>query len=94
MILYHSNDFNIFLSIFVFKKISEQPSVLSLYPFTTRDLSQRSMADVVFDINDLTVLYPNIPKEVFRKHCSSATQEQQPTATGYVKHILVTQLQR
>ena len=52
------------------------------------------MADVVFDINDLTVLYPNIPKEVFRKHCSSATQEQQPTATGYVKHILVTQLQR
>ena len=74
--------------------ISEQPSVLSLYPFTSRDLSQRSMADVVFDINDLTVLYPNIPKEVFRKHCSIATQEQQPTATGYVKHILVTQLQR
>ena len=74
--------------------ISEQPSVLSLYPFTSRDLSQRSMADVVFDINDLTVLYPNIPKEVFRKHCSTGTQEQQPTATGYVKHILVTQLQR
>ena len=74
--------------------ILEQPSVLSLYPFTSRDLSQRSMADVVFDINDLTVLYPNTPKEVFRKHCSIATQEQQPTATGYVKHILVTQLQR
>jgi len=78
---------------YVRKPDFQQPSVLSLYPFTTRDLSQRSMADVVFDINDLTVLYPNIPKEVFRKHCSSATQEQQPTATGYVKHILVTQLQ-
>jgi hypothetical protein len=38
-------------------------------------------------------LYPNIPKEVFRKHCSNSTQEQQPTTTGYVKHILVTQLQ-
>ena len=73
--------------------ISEQPSVLQLYPFTSRDLTQRSMADVVFDINDLTVLYPNIPKEVFRKHCSTNAQEQQPTATGYVKHILVTQLQ-
>jgi len=78
---------------YVRKPDFQQPSVLSLYPFTTRDLSQRSMADVVFDINDLTVLYPNIPKEVFRKHCSTATQEQQPTATGYVKHILVTQLQ-
>ena len=73
--------------------ISEQPTVSSISPFTSRDLTQRSMADVVFDISDLTVLYPNIPKEVFRKHCSSATQEQQPTATGYVKHILVTQLQ-
>jgi len=78
---------------YVRKQEFQPPSVLSLYPFTSRDLSQRSMADVVFDINDLTVLYPNIPKEVFRKHCSTATQEQQPTATGYVKHILVTQLQ-
>lgn len=78
---------------YVRKPDFQQPGVLSLYPFTTRDLSQRSMADVVFDINELTVLYPNIPKEVFRKHCSNSTQEQQPTATGYVKHILVTQLQ-
>merc|ERR1719336_2450562 len=55
--------------------------------------SDSELADVVFDINDLTVLYPNIPKEVFRKHCSTNAQEQQPTATGNVKHILVTQLQ-
>jgi len=78
---------------YVRKPEFQQPSVLQLYPFTARDLTQRSMADVVFDINDLTVLYPNIPKEVFRKHCSTNAQEQQPTATGYVKHILVTQLQ-
>merc|ERR1711944_187187 len=78
---------------YVRKSEFQQPTVSSISPFTSRDLTQRSMADVVFDISDLTVLYPNIPKEVFRKHCSSATQEQQPTATGYVKHILVTQLQ-
>jgi len=78
---------------YVRKPEFQQPSVLQLHPFTARDLTQRSMADVVFDINDLTVLYPNIPKEVFRKHCSTNAQEQQPTATGYVKHILVTQLQ-
>merc|ERR1712062_628533 len=78
---------------YVRKPEFQQPSVLQLHPFTARDLTQRSMADVVFDINDLTVLYPNIPKEVFRKHCTTNAQEQQPTATGYVKHILVTQLQ-
>merc|ERR1719351_348269 len=78
---------------YVRKSEFQQPFVSSISPFTSRDLTQRSMADVVFDISDLTVLYPNIPKEVFRKHCSSAAQEQQPTATGYVKHILVTQLQ-
>ena len=61
-------------------------------PFTTKDLSQRSMADVIFDLNDLVVLYPDIPKEAFRKF--SAAQGQTPMApNGYVKHTLVTQVE-
>jgi len=78
---------------YVRKPEFQQPNVLSLYPFTTKDLSQRSMADVVFDINELTVLYPNIPKEVFEKHCSNTIKEEKPTNSGYIKHNLVTKLQ-
>jgi hypothetical protein len=62
-------------------------------PFTTRNLSQRSMADVIFDISDLTVLYPDIHKEGFRKFCSSAQAQGAPTANGYVRHTLVTHVE-
>ena len=72
---------------------NQAPSVLSLYPFTTKDLAQRSMADVVFDINELTFLYPSITKEVFRKHCGTSAQEKKPGNPGYIKHTFVTQLQ-
>ena len=51
------------------------------------------MADVVFDINELTFLYPAIPKEVFRKHCGTSNQEKKPGNPGYIKHTFVTQLQ-
>jgi len=62
-------------------------------PFTTRDLSQRSMADVIFDLPDLSVLYPDIPKEAFRQFCSSNQGAGAPTANGYVRHTLVTQVE-
>ena len=78
---------------YVRRSDSQAPSVLSLYPFTTKDLAQRSMADVVFDINELTFLYPAIPKEVFRKHCGTSNQEKKPGNPGYIKHTFVTQLQ-
>ena len=69
------------------------PSVYMVAPFTTKDLSQRSMADVIFDLNDLTQLYPNIKKENFRKFCSAAMSQNAPTANGYVKHMLVTHVE-
>jgi len=71
------------------------PTVSSLYPFSTRDLSQRSMADTVFDIKNLTTLYPDVDKELLRKFCSPANQgaAAQPTANGYVRHQLVTQVE-
>ena len=78
---------------YVRRSDTQPPSVLSLYPFTTKDLAQRSMADVVFDINELTFLYPSISKEVFRKHCGTSAQEKKPANSGYIKHTFVTQLQ-
>ena len=72
---------------------AENPSVFMVAPFTTRNLSQRSMADVIFDIADLTVLYPDIPKESFRKFCSSNTAQGAPTNNGYVRHTLVTHVE-
>jgi hypothetical protein len=62
-------------------------------PFTTRNLSQRSMADVIFDIADLSVLYPDIPKENFRKFCSSNTAQAAQPNNGYVRHTLVTHVE-
>merc|ERR1711879_679975 len=50
-------------------------NVFMVAPFTTRNLSQRSMADVIFDIGDLTQLYPNTNKEVFKKFCTSSTTQ-------------------
>ena len=62
-------------------------------PFTTRNLSQRSMADVIFDISDLSMLYPNTPKEAFRKFCTSSSTQGATAANGYVRHTLVTHVE-
>ena len=70
--------------------------VFMVAPFTTKDLSQRSIADVVFDLDkSLSVVYQSPleggpkAKEVFRKF-SSQNLQNQPTATGYVPHQLKT----
>lgn len=80
------------LLIFLKPSSSENPSVLMVSPFTAKDLTQRSMADVIFDLTDLTVLYPDVPKEAFRKFCSPAPGQSSPS-TGYVKHMLVTHVE-
>lgn len=69
-------------------------SVQMVSPFTTKDLSQRSMVDVFFDLGDLTTLYPNTHKEELRKFCSASAQGQpSQSANGYVRHTLVTQVE-
>jgi len=73
--------------------VYQNPSVFMVAPFTTRNLSQRSMADVIFDLTSLSVLYPDIPKENFRKFCSSNTAQGAPTSNGYVRHTLVTHVE-
>jgi len=69
-----------------------QKNVFMVAPFTTKDLSQRSIADVIFDLQEyLTCLYPQTPKEAFRKFVTSAApNEKAQTATGYVPHSLKT----
>ena len=50
------------------------------------------MADVIFDVGALTTLYPNIPKENFRKFCSASMGSTTPAANGYIRHMLVTHI--
>jgi len=73
----------------------QDASISSLYPFSTRDLSQRSMADTVFDIKFLIYVYPDTPKENLRRFCSQANQgaAAPQTTNGYVRHQLVTQVE-
>jgi hypothetical protein len=43
---------------------------------------------------ELTVLYPDVSKDVFKKFCSAAIQGQTSKASdGYVQHKLVTQVE-
>jgi len=72
-----------------------KPMVQMVAPFTTKDLSQRPMADVIFDLKDLETLYPETPKEKFRRFCSSGLQGQgqQQSRDGYIKHMLVTHVE-
>jgi len=72
---------------------NQAPHVQFLYPFSSKDLAQRSIAQVVFDVNELSLLYPSISKEVFRKHIGTSIQEKKPGNPGYIKHEFVTKLQ-
>ncbi len=73
----------------------QNASVFMVAPFTNKDLCQRCMGDVVFDLTDLTLLYPDIPKEAFRKFSTSGSSSGQGASTkgGYVMHTLVTQVE-
>ena len=66
---------------------TENPNVFMVAPFTTRDLNQRCMSDVIFDLNELKALYPDIPKESFRQFINI---QEPTTSNGYVNHKLVT----
>nr|DAA79949.1 TPA_inf: signal transducer and activator of transcription B [Anopheles maculatus] len=53
---------------FVHENNIGQRQILHIEPFTAKDLSIRSLADRILDIEGLTHLYPNIPKhEAFKR---------------------------
>ena len=61
-------------------------------PFTTKDLSQRSIGDTIFDLKEhLTFVYPDIPKEAFNKFSAQPAPPQ--PKDGYVPHQLRTHVQ-
>jgi signal transducer and activator of transcription 5B len=50
-----------------------QKFVLHVQPFTAKDFSTRSLSDRIRDFDDLTILYPNKPKnEAFGKYTIAA----------------------
>lgn len=68
--------------------------VFNVAPFTTKDLSQRSIWDTIFDLEEhLTFVYPNIPKESFKKFSAQPTPPAPYKGDGYVPHQLRTHVQ-
>jgi len=77
------------VSISYVRQDQQQKAVFHVAPFTTKDLSQRSIGDTIFDLKEhLTIVYPNIPKDAFKKFSAQPTPPQQKD--GYVPHTLRT----
>merc|ERR1712130_121641 len=77
------------VSISYVRQDQQQKAVFHVAPFTTKDLSQRSIGDTIFDLKEhLTIVYPNIPKDAFKKFSAQSTPPQQKD--GYVPHTLRT----
>ncbi|KAK8780495.1 hypothetical protein V5799_018165 [Amblyomma americanum] len=67
--------------------------VIMIQPFTSRDFTIRSLADRVSDLQQLTYMYPDIPKDqAFGKYYTPLTDSQPAISNGYVKPVLVTQI--
>ena len=55
-----------------------------IQPFTARDLRQRCIADVIFDLTGLTMLYPNKPKDELKMFITATTGAPSKEPNGYV----------
>ncbi|XP_034392528.1 signal transducer and activator of transcription 6 isoform X3 [Cyclopterus lumpus] len=65
-------------------------TIHNIQPFTKRDLEIRSLGDRIRDINDITYLYPEFPKdEVFKKFY---TEPQAAPGGGYIPVSLLTKV--
>ena len=77
------------VSISYVRQDQQQKAVFHVAPFTPRVLSQRSIGDTIFDLKEhLTIVYPNIPKDAFKKFSAQPTPPQQKD--GYVPFTLTT----
>ncbi|XP_049271833.1 signal transducer and activator of transcription 5B [Rhipicephalus sanguineus] len=71
----------------------DSKEVIMIQPFTSRDFTIRSLADRVSDLQQLTFMYPDIPKDqAFGKYYTPVTDTQPAISNGYVKPVLVTQI--
>merc|ERR550519_2417498 len=72
------------------RQVNGKKTVLMLVPFTVKELSQQSISDKIFDLQQhLTTLYPDTPVEAFRKFINPSAQTP-PSSNGYVPHMLKT----
>ncbi|XP_072306120.1 signal transducer and activator of transcription 6 isoform X3 [Eucyclogobius newberryi] len=62
--------------------------VQNIQPFGKKDLEISGLGNRIIDINYLTYLYPNIPKNVFKKYYIAGPPK--PAGSGYIPFQLVT----
>lgn len=63
--------------------------IMHLQPFLGKDLQTRSLADRIRDLNDLTILYPNLLKdEAFGAHYTPINAVD-PLTNGYIRPMLI-----
>lgn len=71
----------------------QQPQIFMLQPFLAKDFAIRSLPDHISDLNHLTLLYPDVPKDkAFGKFFSTYPQDQSTVAGGYVRRVMMTQV--
>merc|ERR1719414_223430 len=80
------------VSISYVRQDQQQKAVFHVAPFTTKDLSQRSIGDTIFDLKEhLTIVYPNVPKDAFKKFSAQPTPP--PQRMAMCPHTLRTHVQ-
>jgi len=68
-----------------------EKQVWNLAPFTDKDFKIRGLGDRIKDIQNLTHLYPDIPKtQAFGKFWTQAPDSALPSAAGYVRPDITT----
>ena len=68
---------------------NETVSVGMVAPFTTNNLKQRRMANIICDLPELTMRYPCVSKEELKEFATPTTP--QPPG-GYIPHVSVWRL--
>ena len=58
-------------------------------PFTEANLKLRKMANIILDLPELKLRYPEVPKEVLEKFATPITP---PPRTGYIPHDFIGKL--
>uniref|UniRef100_A0A1L8DG60 Signal transducer and activator of transcription n=1 Tax=Nyssomyia neivai TaxID=330878 RepID=A0A1L8DG60_9DIPT len=69
-----------------------QLQIYMVQPFSGNDFKIRALSDHISDLPQLSMLYPNIPKETAFGKYYSAYPVKPPNPTGYVERRMVTQV--
>ncbi|XP_065683971.1 signal transducer and activator of transcription 5B isoform X2 [Hydra vulgaris] len=73
-------------------EVNGKPEVWYLQPWSSKDLTIRSLADRIFDLPELTHLYPDIPKEQAFGGFQTKEVERETDSSGYVTSGIVARI--